>query len=459
MVLQQCWYGSGGRQTAEQTMHQRQAQAEGHGCSGEETAMGQTYMLTAVEDFEFLQRERPRGDLPLRLLGGALQPRWQVNGRNLGFSPASWRFRLLHQPALFVVLVEHIGTPRPWPNSLRPPPPKKFPGVFPSNTGVGADVSPVKSRGREKLVVLFCLPEDIISNRGPQFTSWVWKKLLGKLNITVSLTSGYHPQANGQVKKANQELADRRRGVTPQYEMGQKMWVTTKDGQAGPTGKLSAKYKGPYAITGKVNNVTYKVGLPGSSRASQKFHVSALKPVVEGPLAEESSHSEPPPPPLEIEGGPQDRAHHIAGNDQTDPREAGTLPFSLAWGGFPSGRFLGCLVLGGHRAMPHGVCMTHQEEDWRGPPKVPEGEFLWGAPRVAGLRRTVRGDCTYGTRADMCPRASEGPKDMFTAPARHIMSHRCIGLTRERQALCLSPSLVEVSKVARLVRGGHRVLC
>ncbi|KAK1786113.1 hypothetical protein P4O66_017849 [Electrophorus voltai] len=50
------------------------------------------------------------------------------------------------------------------------------------------------------------LPEDIVSDRGPWFTSRVWKELLGKLNITVGLTSGYHPQANGQMERVNQEL-------------------------------------------------------------------------------------------------------------------------------------------------------------------------------------------------------------------------------------------------------------
>ncbi|KAK1785314.1 hypothetical protein P4O66_018710, partial [Electrophorus voltai] len=44
----------------------------------------------------------------------------------------------------------------------------------------------------------FGLPEDIVSDRRPQFTSRVWKELLGKMNIPVSLTSGYHPQANRQ---------------------------------------------------------------------------------------------------------------------------------------------------------------------------------------------------------------------------------------------------------------------
>ncbi|KAG1956839.1 retrotransposable element [Pimephales promelas] len=53
---------------------------------------------------------------------------------------------------------------------------------------------------------LYGLPEDIVSDRGPQFTSRVWQALCGQLNINVSLTSGYHPQANGQVERLNQEL-------------------------------------------------------------------------------------------------------------------------------------------------------------------------------------------------------------------------------------------------------------
>ncbi|KAL0151631.1 hypothetical protein M9458_053032, partial [Cirrhinus mrigala] len=49
------------------------------------------------------------------------------------------------------------------------------------------------------------LPEEIVSDRGPQFTSHVWKafKLLG---ITVNLSSGYHPQTNGQTERKIQEL-------------------------------------------------------------------------------------------------------------------------------------------------------------------------------------------------------------------------------------------------------------
>uniref|UniRef100_A0AAY5KNP0 Gypsy retrotransposon integrase-like protein 1 n=1 Tax=Esox lucius TaxID=8010 RepID=A0AAY5KNP0_ESOLU len=50
------------------------------------------------------------------------------------------------------------------------------------------------------------VPEDIVSDWGHQFTSRVWKAFMQHLGISVSLTSGYHPQSNGQVERVNQEV-------------------------------------------------------------------------------------------------------------------------------------------------------------------------------------------------------------------------------------------------------------
>ncbi|KAK3539356.1 hypothetical protein QTP70_003841 [Hemibagrus guttatus] len=52
----------------------------------------------------------------------------------------------------------------------------------------------------------FGLPEDIVSDRGSQFTSRVWESLCAQLGIGVSLCSGYHPQSNGQAERLNQEI-------------------------------------------------------------------------------------------------------------------------------------------------------------------------------------------------------------------------------------------------------------
>lgn len=50
------------------------------------------------------------------------------------------------------------------------------------------------------------IPEDIVSDRGPQFTSRVWREFCSALGAKVSLSSGFHPQTNGQAERANQEL-------------------------------------------------------------------------------------------------------------------------------------------------------------------------------------------------------------------------------------------------------------
>ncbi|KAK3514037.1 hypothetical protein QTP70_002493 [Hemibagrus guttatus] len=52
----------------------------------------------------------------------------------------------------------------------------------------------------------FSLPEDMVSDRGSQFTSRVWGSLCARLGIGVSLSSGYHPQSNGQAERLNQEI-------------------------------------------------------------------------------------------------------------------------------------------------------------------------------------------------------------------------------------------------------------
>ncbi|KAK3521562.1 hypothetical protein QTP70_013088 [Hemibagrus guttatus] len=50
------------------------------------------------------------------------------------------------------------------------------------------------------------LPEDIVSDRGSQFTSRVWRAFFKRLGVTVSLSSGYHPQTNGQTERKIQEV-------------------------------------------------------------------------------------------------------------------------------------------------------------------------------------------------------------------------------------------------------------
>ncbi len=50
------------------------------------------------------------------------------------------------------------------------------------------------------------LPTDIVSDRGPQFVSQFWREFCRQIGATVSLSSGFHPQTNGQAERVNQIL-------------------------------------------------------------------------------------------------------------------------------------------------------------------------------------------------------------------------------------------------------------
>ncbi|KAL0165649.1 hypothetical protein M9458_037493 [Cirrhinus mrigala] len=53
----------------------------------------------------------------------------------------------------------------------------------------------------------FGIPEDIVSDRGPQFISRVWRAFFKLLDVTVSLSSGYHPQSNGLTERKIQDMS------------------------------------------------------------------------------------------------------------------------------------------------------------------------------------------------------------------------------------------------------------
>ncbi|KAK3510548.1 hypothetical protein QTP70_009884 [Hemibagrus guttatus] len=134
----------------------------------------------------------------------------------------------------------------------------------------------------------FGLPEDIVSDRGPQFTSRVWGSLCAWLDIAVSLSSSHHPQSNGPdavpvragVSATSVPLVGEPSNVPAVeewYRLSQEVWerAHVRLQRALPCWKLSPKFIGPFEII------------------RQPAHSSAGEPVA----------SEDPPP-LDIEGSP-----------------------------------------------------------------------------------------------------------------------------------------------------------
>ena len=76
--------------------------------------------------------------------------------------------------------------------------------LFPVTSQITADG--VASIYFEQIFPLHGIPKKIISDRGPQFAARSMRALYKRLGIDAGLTTAYHPQANGQVERKNQEV-------------------------------------------------------------------------------------------------------------------------------------------------------------------------------------------------------------------------------------------------------------
>ncbi len=243
------------------------------------------------------------------------------------------------------------------------------------------------------------IPEDIVSDRGPQFISRVWKAFFSLLGVTVSLSSGYHPQSNGQTERKIQEVgrflrtfchdrqnswnqflgwaeyaqnslrqcstgltpfqcvlgfqpplfpwsgepsdvpavdywfresegvwdaahhqlqqavrrqrmaADVRRSASPEYQPGQKVWLSTRESSCACLAGNSVP-DSLATILERINPVTYKLQLPSHYRIHPTFHVSLLKPFSPS-VSPEPGQTEEHPLPLILDEGAVYRVRDI----------------------------------------------------------------------------------------------------------------------------------------------------
>ena len=50
------------------------------------------------------------------------------------------------------------------------------------------------------------VPDEVVTNRGAQFTGEMWKEMLTSMGTHHSPTTAFHPQANGLVERMHRHL-------------------------------------------------------------------------------------------------------------------------------------------------------------------------------------------------------------------------------------------------------------
>ena len=132
-----------------------------------------------------------------------------------------------------------------------------------------------------------------------------------------------------QAVRQHKTQADRRRSETPQYQPGQKVWLSTRDLRLRlPCRKLSPRYIGPFTVQRQLNDVTYRLNLPPHYRISPSFHVSLLKPFTD-PVSPPSTDpdTEVPPPPVPVDEEAIYRVRTIMDSRRRGPR----LEYLVDW--------------------------------------------------------------------------------------------------------------------------------
>ena len=126
--------------------------------------------------------------------------------------------------------------------------------------------------------------------------------------------------------------ADKRRSPTPDFKIGQQVYLNAKNIRTTrPAKKLSEKQLGPFEIIAHPGTHSFTLRLPQALRALHPvFHVSQLEP---GPPNTIPHRAQSPPPPVKIEGELEYEISEIL-DSKIDNRRRCKLLYLVKWAGY-----------------------------------------------------------------------------------------------------------------------------
>jgi len=139
-----------------------------------------------------------------------------------------------------------------------------------------------------------------------------------------------HEEAQAALSKAYDNMthyADFHRGQAPEYKVGDKVWLSTKNLNVDrPSHKLTEHQLGPYEIIKIISLNAVKLKLPASFKIHNVINISRIHPY-HPPVAGQSII---PPEPVTVEGTPEYEVEKIM-----DSRlKCDKLEFLVKWSGY-----------------------------------------------------------------------------------------------------------------------------
>ena len=120
-----------------------------------------------------------------------------------------------------------------------------------------------------------------------------------------------HEEASAVLSKACDDMthyADQHRGSAPEYKVGDKVWLSTKDIKINrPSQKLAEQQLGPFEIVKVVSPNAVKLKLPASFKIHDIINVSQVQPYKPPVIGQHVTLSEA----VEVEGSPEYKVEEV----------------------------------------------------------------------------------------------------------------------------------------------------
>lgn len=122
---------------------------------------------------------------------------------------------------------------------------------------------------------------------------------------------------------------DRHRQAAPEYEVGQKVWLSSENITTDrPSAKLAAKRLGPFEVRKKISSHAYELALPPSMKNHPVFHISRLTPHVPDSIP---GRIQVPPPPVVVDDDEEWEVEDILSSKYYYNK----LQYLVKWKGYP----------------------------------------------------------------------------------------------------------------------------